>query len=349
MNLIVLLVFAFGHFAADLASGLAGNGQMNFSSLAPGRLAMLYNLLAFGIQPLLGYGIDRLRCSKGAAVAGCLLMLGALLLADLPREAVILAGMGNALFHLGGGVAILRLFPGKAWPLGVFVGPGALGIALSRSLGADYAVNVSSVFMLLFFVTILILTIRYKPEVPSGPASPRITGAAALVILLLFASTFIRSLVGLSLAFPWKVNTLLGTLLVVSAALGKMLGGWWADRGGRIRAPVLGLLLAAPLLAWGGQLPYAGVLGMLLFQSTMAITLLAIYEQLPDYPALAFGVLCFGLWLGYPASHLASRVLSLSPWAFLCLVLASCLAIWAGLKLGAQKQQAAEGEKELEE
>ena len=42
---------------------------------------------------------------------------------------VLLLGIGNALFHVGGAVSVLRHRPGDALRAGVYVAPGALGVA----------------------------------------------------------------------------------------------------------------------------------------------------------------------------------------------------------------------------
>src|SRR5665648_840312 len=44
--------------------------------------------------------------------------------------AVILAGLGNAMFHLGAGAQVLRQGLSRAAPAGLLVAPGALGLAL---------------------------------------------------------------------------------------------------------------------------------------------------------------------------------------------------------------------------
>jgi MFS transporter, FSR family, fosmidomycin resistance protein len=67
-------------------------------------LFLLYNLLAFGIQPILGLIVDWSQRPRAAAFLGCLLVAAATVgSAGWPRVAVGLVGVGNAVFHLGAG------------------------------------------------------------------------------------------------------------------------------------------------------------------------------------------------------------------------------------------------------
>lgn len=99
---------------------------------------LIYNFCAFALQMPLGILLDMVngygkRGEYGSApafwtaVAGVLLtMAGAFL-----HPAVL--GLGNALFHVGGGVGCIREDGSRNWKgrgLGVFVAPGALGLYL---------------------------------------------------------------------------------------------------------------------------------------------------------------------------------------------------------------------------
>jgi hypothetical protein len=75
-------------------------------------LAAAYGLLAFGLQPLLALAVDSRQWYRQAAATGCALTAVAMIVpGSLPVLAVCVAGVGNALFHLGGGSVGLRLKP----------------------------------------------------------------------------------------------------------------------------------------------------------------------------------------------------------------------------------------------
>ena len=102
---------------------------------------LVYNFCAFALQMPLGVALDALCVGKKGreadfpflfVLAGVLCtMAGALL-----HPAVL--GIGNALFHVGGGVGTIREDDRRSWRgrgLGVFVAPGALGLYLGTVLG----------------------------------------------------------------------------------------------------------------------------------------------------------------------------------------------------------------------
>ena len=258
MHLIILAVFSFGHFVIDLASGMAHYSQREFfifGALGFIGQTLWYNAIAFGVQPLLGFVMDRLGLSSIIAVLGCVLTAVGLLLSSHPGLSIILAALGNALYHLGCGAWILRKFPGKAWPSGVFVGPGALGIYLSRFLGQNVSAHAPAVVTLIAFIALLTWLLAGKREpLPTALPSPR-GSLRLLIVVLLLGSTLIRSYIGLNLSVSWKQQLVLMHVFVLAMALGKMAGGFAADKLGRFRFATLALLLSAPLLSWLADFP----------------------------------------------------------------------------------------------
>ena len=116
-----------------------------FGSLLPGGdrglSILVYNFCAFALQMPLGVALDALCGGKKGretdfpflfVLAGVLCTVGGAFL----HPAVL--GIGNALFHVGGGVGTIREDDRQSWRgrgLGVFVAPGALGIYLGTVLG----------------------------------------------------------------------------------------------------------------------------------------------------------------------------------------------------------------------
>ena len=60
----------------------------------------------------------------------------------------------------------------------------------------------------------------------------------------------------------------------------------------------MALALSAPLVSLLVDHPAGAVVGMLLFQMTMPVTLKAMHLVLPTRPGLAFGIPCVALLLG---------------------------------------------------
>lgn len=297
-----LCVCSAGHFWVDFSCALLMFSQVSGTG-EWALCALLYNFCAFALQMPIGLLADRLGRSCAVAALGCALAAAGWALAPLPIAAAVTAGLGNACFHVGGGIRILRDGGDRAAPLGIFVSPGAFGIYFGTLLGRrdGFPGWVSAVGLVLFALALL-LTERRGGEAPEAAAAPN--GDAALVLVCCFLVVALRSYLGMVLSFPWKTG---GWALALTCALvlGKAAGGFLGDRLGMVRAAVFSLGLAAVLFCLSGS-PWAGTAAVFLFNMTMPITLWAAARLLP--PGFAFGTLTFALflgflpvWLGWPA------------------------------------------------
>ena len=255
-----------------------------------GFLAALYNTLAFSTQCLAGLVMDRFHQKLGVCgAAACLAVaLGALLpLGDIGT--VIIVGLGNSLFHVCAGTEVLISSRGRAAGLGVFVAPGAVGLAL----GALYP------YLGAYFAAALIICAvpiwRHRAETAEQPGKTRGSGIA---VLLLLAAVAVRAAGGSAADFTWKTGSAETLLLAVFVFAGKTAGGLICDRLGASKAALLSLPLAAVLTAFfaGSMFPALG--GQLLLNLTMPVTLWLLYRALPGEPALAFGLAASALWPG---------------------------------------------------
>ena len=127
------------HFLVDAASNFVVVGLLpsRFEEWFPHLLA--YNALAFALQPVLGVLADRVQHPWETTILGVFLSAAALL-AGAPQVAltVLLAGIGNALFHVGAGILVANHAPGRAGGFGVFIAPGALGVAVGTVAARRY-------------------------------------------------------------------------------------------------------------------------------------------------------------------------------------------------------------------
>jgi hypothetical protein len=104
---------------------------------------------------------------------------------------------------------------------------------------------------------------------------------------------FVRSLVGGAVAGAWRGRSLVvSTLLAAAACGGKVGGGLACDQLGWLLCSVTALCLAAPLVTVLLQRAPLAVVGALLFQVTMPVTLKGTHHLLPRHPGLAFGLPC---------------------------------------------------------
>ena len=297
-------------------------------------LVILYNALAFGLQAIFGLVADYFKSPRAIAFLGCILTgISAMTFFYFPIVAIIFAGLGNALFHVGGGSISLNLTPKKASAPGIYVAPGALGLLAGTLLGKNGQFIVWP-FILILAVLCLLMFVIKKPEMDY--AREKITENKVnyfeFILLLVFLSISIRSLVGMVLVFPWKTNIDLLIILTAAVVLGKGLGGILADKFGWIRVAVGALVVSIPFLIFGASIPYLAIIGMFLFNITMPITLVAISNILPGRPGFAFGLTCLALILGaLPAFSGLKQLLGGRLFVFIIITISS-LALYYALR-----------------
>ena len=326
-----LFAYTFSHFCVDFAcfymlfSGFkAGfSGETALQTAAVGFL--LYNVLAFGLQPVVGYLCDAKRRIP-AALIGCALLLTGLFLISFSWLSLVLCALGNACFHVGGGIDSLAHADGKMARSGIFVSSGALGVSFGALAGQSGSIPVYVPLLLVALCAALIAVFdKHRGE----PAAARFFTADARrpvpwVLALCLFSIVIRAYVGSAIPIAWKTTALLGLLPGAASCLGKAAGGFLADRFGARRTGVATLLLSAPLLCLGYASPVLCAIGLALFNVTMPITLCAVASALPHSPGLSFGLTTLALLCGsVPMFFFAF------PAAIIPAVAAACIAVSA--------------------
>ncbi|MBQ8821296.1 MAG: hypothetical protein IJZ82_01505 [Lachnospiraceae bacterium] len=274
---------------------------------------LLYNFCAFALQMPLGAVLDGLNGQLGRqkyepsfvyAVVGVILtFIGAV------THPVVL-GIGNAMFHLGGGVGTIHEDEGKGWHgkgLGVFVAPGALGLYLGTLLAKSGMVSPWSCFWPVGMVAILclmwsMLALRKSISPIYGEFSFGAKDGTLWIMLGCLAVVILRSYIGMSVSFSWKTTLIAGTLAVLAVVLGKVAGGFTAAGFG-VRPTVAVSLVFSALCFLLSDNMAAGVLALFLFNMTMPITLYLLVQRMRGLPGFAFGLLTFGLFLGFLPSY----------------------------------------------
>ena len=329
-----LLLYSLTHLWVDLSCAL-----LVLRTLSGGPYfalcLLLYNFCAFALQMPLGLLADRLDRNGAVAAGGCALVALAYLL-PAPVPAAVTAGVGNALFHLGGGIDVLNVSGQRAAALGVFVSPGALGLFIGSLWARGTAGGLWIAPAVLLGLAGCILwqcRVRYGPALRSGNAPVDLTAPAGYAPLLpLFLVVVLRSYMGMNQAFSWKGEWAL--VLTAALVLGKAAGGFAMDRLGPRRAALWSLAPAAALYLLSA-LPLPGVLAVLLFNMTMPITLWAAARTVPGARGFTFGLLTFALFLGFLPSFLGWPSLLTGPAAYAGAALVSLLLLWRPLREGA--------------
>lgn len=291
------------HGVADGAAGLLlGRLPRTFSLGEVAVLVLLYNVLAFGCQPVVGLLTDHLRRPRLVALGGLGLLAAGLLVSPLwPVAAVALIGLGSASFHVAGGALALCATRGRATGAGLFAAPGVIGLALGGYLAIATAAPLWPFLVLLALLAAAVAALGAPAlpyaEVSSEPAFER----HDLIMLVLLAGIALRSLVWTTLQYVFAARVDLLVMLALAATLGKVLGGVLADRFGWQRWTLLALGGAAALLTAGqGSLPLT-LLGVGLLQSATPAALAATLRLMPRQPATAAGL---GLGLAIAAGGL---------------------------------------------
>ena len=297
---------------------------------------LLYNFCAFAMQMPLGILADKWNRNYLFAAIGCGLVGAAFGLRRMPVLLAVIVGIGNGMFHVGGGIDVLNISEKKSGALGLFVSPGAFGIYWGTILGKGDSLSGFPILVALFFMVVLIIAMRriqgkgYKHNAPfslEGGACPPMVPIA----VMLFLVVCLRSYVGLTLNLPWKGEGHWAVLLVSAVVLGKTAGGFVADRFGMDLTARVSLGIAA-FLFFFSQIPAIGVLALLLFNMTMPITLWAMAKLFPGAKGFSFGLLTFGLFLGFLPVHFDVSIFSNTPWMLALAAVLSLLLLSKSLR-----------------
>ena len=230
---------------------------------------------------------------------GCLLTAAGLALGIfVPRmgiPAAVLVSLGNAAFHVGAGVSVIKNAGGRMSHLGVFVSTGAVGLALGKI--TQLYIPILAILAVCGIFTFFAAREGENAEYIRFSAAPK---RPAFAILALCAVGIVLRAFG---GFVMPQAPLSGSTAIIlpafAAALGKASGGFLADRLGARRVGVISLIFAAALIALGNVFgTWALLCAVVFFNMTMPIALGSIVSVLPDSPGLAFGIPTLSLLIG---------------------------------------------------
>ena len=334
----MLWIYSLAHFCVDFCCAYF----IYSSFLNPWQWTLclvLYNFCAFAMQAPLGLLADKINRNAVVAALGCVIVALSAFLANYAVLACVVVGLGNALFHLGGGIDTLNDCSGKYGKLGVFVSPGAFGIYFGTKLGRIKALPAYMVISGIMAVALLILLMAYRSNLlrksTNAPVSfaeihnPGVMSAA----LCFFLVVCIRSFAGSSMTFPWKSNEALALIMTCVVVFGKTAGGFLADRFGAVRSIWLTLIVSAILFLIADR-PLAGILAVFLFNMTMPITLGAMARMLPGVKGLAFGTLTLALFVGLLPIIVFPHLTGLPYWCYSLMALISAVLLTMGFRKG---------------
>ena len=268
-----------------------------------------YNIFAFLTQPLTGMLADRLRPAEMLLAAAVALLAFGVAIASLSGQTdslpilyavAVLLGLGNSLFHVWGGRQVTVTTGNDMRALGIFVSSGAFGLAvgmLFRSWTVLYC-------FLLAIATLSLGILRLIPQKShsltppphhSHIISPRLVWGA---VLLLMAVVMVRSLLGETFTAGLAKGGMMVLGIGAIAMLGKIAGGFLSHWIGIVWAMLLVVAGIIVCMLWQkGEI--VSLLGLLLVNCTMAVTLYLVNVVMPGREGLAFGLLAAALMPGY--------------------------------------------------
>ncbi|HEY9060400.1 MAG TPA: hypothetical protein VIO64_07855 [Pseudobacteroides sp.] len=94
-----------------------------------------------------------------------------------------------------------------------------------------------------------------------------------------------------------------------------------------------GLIVSAFLISFGMSMPLLAILGVLLFNMTMPVTLVVVSDILPGKPGFAFGLTAFSLLIGAFPTFTPMRSMLYNQWIILIIVLMAALMLYWALRL----------------
>lgn len=304
MNKKIVVIYSIIHFIVDLACAIL---VTNFVTQKLGQTEALfiaifvYNFFAFAMQLPIGIVADRVNKNAICSAIGCLIVAISFGFVNFGIVACLIAGIGNALFHVGGGIDVLNISDKKATLSGIFVSTGAMGIFLG---GKSATINFNNYYivilsLLLASIVLFILYKQIKDKVKNEEMIiPKINKEEIIIIACLIFTVVVRGYVGLILAFEWKSKFILALISTFAVVLGKMLGGIIGDKIGLMKISLISLIVSAFLFIFSFNNYIIGILAILFFNMTMPITLIALSNILFNNKGMAFGLLTVGLFIG---------------------------------------------------
>jgi FSR family fosmidomycin resistance protein-like MFS transporter len=245
-----------GHGINDLVAGyFLGVLVQDGARLAEAALGLIiYNLLAFGGQYPAALLLERKRSPKQFLVLAYGLNIIAVGISSfLLPMAIVLAGIASALYHVAGGSVCAR--DNRAIEIGFFAAPGVMGLVA----GGYFAYGHWNIQGWLLFISIVIMLALVWGQLGisatiTGDEGRKKTSSVVLdrhdiIMILLLSVIALRSMVWNVFQLIHENNYTWLLAIALSAALGKILGSWIADRvGWRIYA-MASLAVATPLIS----------------------------------------------------------------------------------------------------
>lgn len=292
----------------------------------------LYNIIAFASQMIIGYFVDEIQTPKQIAILGIIVSILGVTILKIPILATIVLGIGNGLFHVGGGIISFYTTPKEASGPGIFVAPGAIGVLVGTVINKTY-IGLGSIVILLVIMLYLIYKDEFNNSIVYEKKYPNIDSKFIYLIMSLLFVVCVRALIGGAIIFSWKMDMIDKVLIVSFIFLGKALGGILGDKFGFEKIGIGGLIASSILLTIDSQNMYLGLLGIFAFNLTMPITLTILANGFKKYKGFAFGLTATALVVGFIFDYVIKQFYVENGIIIFVLVILSAFSLKFGAKM----------------
>jgi len=313
-----IIVLAFGHGLNDLIAGyfLGSFANSNNDLFKIGLAITAYNVLAFGGQYLVAVLMERINDIKKLIVLSYILNVTAIaLFVFTPTVSIVLAGIASAIYHVAGGSYCA--ISNKAVNIGLFAAPGIAGLVAGGFLswkGFESIPILLPVAIIFLSVLIKIKFNRQSAEktIATNETPKHTIDGHDIIMILLLLIISLRSV-------TWNIFQLIHEnnfewliTIAIAAVIGKIAGGWLADKIGWRLYALSSAIIATPLLTFFKKEIILFCIGVGFLQSGIPATTSLLIHSLKGKTSKAIA-LSFGMavMMGSAASVLPAQQLLL--------------------------------------
>lgn len=300
-NYNIAVAFGVAHGLNDFIAGyLLSYLSTHSSDWQINTLAFLgYTILAFGGQWPVGVLLDttqQLKRLSFVAIIGMLLAVG--FSSVNLFVAIFFSGIASAFTHVCGGTACYLTDRNNSFLSGLFTAPGVMGLIVGGILGA-MTFSMGYLFLLLVPLSLLLFWL-YRFNLPTYSAIQEQSDQSSTTSVALESHDFFMVFLLVAIAFRsllWNMlhimsfnnnKWLLG--LGISAALGKLIGGWLTHKIDWKKYTFVSVIGAVLFLNIDKGNLILFCVGVALLQSAVPITLLLMQNHWKQQPAIASGL-----------------------------------------------------------